>query len=158
MSEKEKVCSCFGHLTVGITDELKAKTSNAIKEAIADGVRIFLFGGRSDFDDLVYDIVSSEKAKNLQPDIKRVFCFPLDSHLRKPPSWFQRKEYESYDCPGKSFDWWYTAIYYRNCAMIEQSDLVLFYAEERENSGAYKAYKFALKSHKKVINFASIRL
>ena len=156
MSETQKVCSCFGHFDVEITDELKARTSKEIEKAIAEGVRIFLFGGRSDFDDLVYDIVAEKKAQNSQLDIKRIFYFALDKQLRKPPRWFQRKEYEGYDCPCKDFDWWYTAIYYRNCAMIDQSDLILFYAEERENSGAYKAYKYAVKSHKNIINFALI--
>ena len=154
MSGTEKVCSCFGHFTVEITDELKASTSKEIDKAIDRGIRIFLFGGRSDFDDLVYDIVSEIKSQNSQLNLKRIFCFPLDKQLRKPPNWFQRKAYEGYECPAKDFDWWYTSIYYRNCAMIDQSDLVLFYAEERENSGAYKAYKYAVKVHKYLVNFA----
>lgn len=157
MSGTEKVCSCFGHFTVEINDELKASTSKEIDKAIEFGVRIFLFGGRSDFDNLVYDIVSDIKTQRPQLNLKRIFCFPLDKHLRKPPNWFQRKEYEGYECPAKDFDWWYTSIYYRNCAMIDQSDFVLFYAEERENSGAYKAYKYAVNTHKKIINLALIK-
>lgn len=153
-NEKEKVCSCFGHSEVEITDELKKRTSEEIDKAIADGISVFLFGGRSDFDDLVYDTVSEKKAQNPRLEIKRIFCFPLDAHMRKPPRWFKRKEYEEYICPAKDFEWWYTAIYYRNCAMIDESDLVLFYAEERENSGAYKAYKYAVKSKKKTVNLA----
>lgn len=154
MSE-EKVCSCFGHYKVEITCGLRARTEKEIGKAIADGVRIFLFGGRSDFDDLVYDIVTEKKAQYPQLGIKRIFCFPLDSQLRKPPVWFRKKEYEGYDCPCKEFDWWYTSIYYRNRAMIDQSDLVLFYAEEREHSGAYKAYRYAVKAHKKLIDLAT---
>lgn len=150
----EKICSCFGHFYVEITDGLKARTNKEIEKAIADGVRTFLFGGRSSFDDLVYEIVTDKKAQAMQLGIKRIFCFPLEKQLRKPPAWFQPKEYEGYDCPCKDFDWWYTAIYYRNCAMIDQSDLVLFYAEEREGSGAYKAYKYAVKTHKNLINLA----
>ena len=150
----EKVCSCFGHLEVDISDRLKARVSEEIDKAIADGVRVFLFGGRSDFDDLVYDLVSEKKENNPQLEIKRVFCFPLDAHMRKPPRWFKRKEFEEYICPCKDFEWWYTAIYYRNCTMIDSCDLVLFYAEERENSGAYKTYKYAVKSKKKIVNFA----
>lgn len=154
MSGTEKVCSCFGHFNIEITDELKARTSEHIDRAIADGVRVFLFGGRSRFDDLVYNIVTERKAQAPQLDIKRIFCFALDNQLRKPPAWFQCKEYEGYDCPCKKFNWWYTSIYYRNCAMIDYSDIVLFYAEKRQNSGAYKAYKYAVKSHKNVVNLA----
>ncbi len=101
----EKICSCFGHLDFVITEELKARTSEEIDNAILDGVRIFLFGGRSVFDDLVYDIVSEKRAREPQLDIKRIFCFPLENQLRKPPRWFQRKEYEGYDCPIKVCDW-----------------------------------------------------
>lgn len=151
---EEKVCSCFGHFTVEITDDLIAMTSEAIDKAIEDGVRVFLFGGRSDFDDLVYDLVSKKKASDSSLNIKRIFCFPLDRDLHKPPRWFERKEYEGYDCPCKEFDWWYTSLYYRNIAMIDQSDVILFYAEERERSGAYKTYKYALKTKKKIVNFA----
>lgn len=154
MSGTEKVCSCFGHFTVEITDELKARSSKEIDKAIDRGIRIFLFGGRSDFDDLVYDIVSEIRLQNSHLNLKRIFCFPLEKQLRKPPNWFLQKEYDGYSCPTKDFDWWYTSIYYRNCAMIDQSDLVLFYAEERENSGAYKAYKYAVKIHKDLVNFA----
>lgn len=154
MTEIKKTCSCFGHFNVEITEELRERTREEIDKAVADGVRIFLFGGKSDFDDLVYDLVSEKKAQDKELGIERVFYFPLENDLRKPPKWFKRKEYEELCCPSKDFDWWYTSLYYRNCAMIEQSDLVLFYAEERAASGAYKTYKFAVKSHKRIVNFA----
>ena len=55
-----------------------------------------------------------------------------------------------------SFEGWYKSIYFRNCAMIDESDVVIFYAEERENSGAYKAYKYAKgKKEKHVVNLWS---
>ena len=37
--------------------------------------------------------------------------------------------------------------------MIDKSDIVLFYVEERENSGAYKAFKYAKQKKKEIINF-----
>ena len=37
--------------------------------------------------------------------------------------------------------------------MIDESDTVIFYAEERENSGASKAFKYAKKKRdKQIIN------
>ena len=152
MSTVEKTCSCFGHSDVDITDELTARTRIEIDKAIEDGVRIFLFGGRSDFDDLCYDLVTEKRNANPQLNIKRVFCFALDKQLRKPPRWYVPKEYEALECPTKDFDYWYTAIYYRNLAMIDQSDLILFWVEERENSGAYKTYRYAIKKHKRIVN------
>ena len=52
METVEKTCSCFGHSDVDITDDLIARTRIEIDRAVSEGVRIFLFGGRSDFDDL----------------------------------------------------------------------------------------------------------
>lgn len=35
--------------------------------------------------------------------------------------------------------------------MIDECNFVLFYAEERENSGAYKSYKYARTLTKKTV-------
>lgn len=155
MEATGKTCSCFGHLNVDITDELIARTRAEIDKAISDGVRIFLFGGRSGFDDLCYDIVTEKRNSKPRLGIKRVFCFALDKQLTKPPWWYKQKEYEAFECPAKDYDNWYTAIYYRNLAMIDQSDLVLFWVEKRENSGAYKTYMYAAKRHKRTVNLFS---
>ena len=69
----EKTCSCFGHSDVDITDDLIARTRTEIDKAIESGVRIFLFGGRSDFDDLCYDLVTEKKNTEPQLDIKGCF-------------------------------------------------------------------------------------
>ena len=91
-----------------------------------------------------------------QLKIKRVFCFALENQLRKPPRWFILKEYEALECPTKHFDYWYTAIYYRNLAMIDQSDLILFWVKRRENSGAYKTYQYAVKKRKHIVNLFTL--
>lgn len=150
--ENEKICSCFGHTDVDCNCFLRASTAREIDKLIENGVRTFLFGGRSDFDDLCYDIVSEKRAAAPELGIKRVFCFPLYRDLRKPPVWFRDREYEAKECPEKAFDYWYKSIYYRNCAMIDKSDFVLFYVEKRENSGAYKAFLHALRKHKPLVN------
>lgn len=152
MGNLGKTCSCFGHSEVEITDDLILRARIEIEKAIADGVRTFLFGGRSDFDDLCYDLVTEQKKANPQLGIRRVFCFALDRDLRRPPHWFIRKEYEALECPVKAIDNWYRAIFFRNVAMIDQSDLVLFWVERRENSGAYKTYRYAVGEHKRIVN------
>lgn len=152
MNADIKTCSCFGHFEVDITEELKAKTRIEIDKAIEDGVKIFLLGGRNDFDDLCYDLVTEKLKANSQLNIKRIFCFALEKHLRKPPWWFKRKEYEALECPTKNLNYWYTSIFFRNVAMIDQSYLVLFWVEKRENSGAYKTYQYAVKKRKRIVN------
>ncbi len=50
------------------------------------------------------------------------------------------------------YNYWYTRIYYRNCEMIDRSDCVIFYAEQKKESGAYKALRYAQKKKKPHIN------
>ena len=40
----------------------------------------------------------------------------------------------------------------RNKAMIDASDFIVFYAKERPDSGAWKAYKYAVKRKKLLVN------
>lgn len=152
MEVNGKVCSCFGHLDMEINEEIEKRTWAEINYALWLGVRTFLFGGRSAFDDLCYKIVTKIKKQFPVYDIKRVFCFPLIKHLKTPPRWFKAKEYEATVCPLKKFEGWYRSLFFRNIAMIDHSDFVLFCVEERENSGAYKTYKYALSRNKEIVN------
>lgn len=146
------ICSFFGHRDVELTEELIERTKAEINKAVKDGCRIFYFGGYGDFDDLCYKIVTDIKNEKPDLDIKRVFCVSKEKELRKLPSGVKREDYEEMIYPNLSFDYWYTSIYYRNCAMIDDSDKVIFYVEQRENSGAYKAYQYAMKKKKNIIN------
>ena len=64
----------------------------------------------------------------------------------------QAEEYEEFVYFPLTFDYWYTRIYYRNCEMVNRSDYVLFYAEDRKESGAYKIFKYAVRYKKEYIN------
>ena len=147
-----KVCSIFGHSEIEITKELEEKVFSTIEKLINRGVDCFYFGGLSMFDDFCHDVVS--KLKEKYPHIKRIFCLSDPRHQRrsKRPRWLLDEDYEEIIYLSLSYDYWFTRIYYRNCEMINLSDIVLFYVEERENSGAYKAYKYAKKMKKEIIN------
>ena len=149
---EEKICSFFGHRDVEITDELFAKTTAEIEKSVNFGCRIFYFGGFSDFDALCYKIVTQIKER--KPNIKRVFCVPQEKYLRKNAPYFKREDYDEIIYLEPSFEGWYKSIYFRNCAMIDQSDVVIFYVEERKSSGAYKALKYALKTQKHITNLS----
>lgn len=152
MMQKHKTCSVFGHSKVEITKELENKLIETFKELIEKGYANFYFGGFGMFDELCHKIVS--ELKRTYNHIKRIFCLSDPRHLRvnKRPKWLKNEDYEDFVYLDLEFDWWYQRIYYRNCAMIDQSDIVIFYAEERENSGAYKAFKYAKQKKKEIIN------
>ena len=147
----DKICSFFGHRDVEITDELYATATAEIMNSVDFGCRIFYFGGYGDFDALCHKIVTKIKGETPELNIKRIYCVPREECLRKNVRYFKREEYDDVIYLMPSFDGWYKSIYFRNCAMIDESQAVIFYAEERQNSGAYKAYKYAKRKRDKYI-------
>ncbi len=148
---EDKICSFFGHREVNITDELKNLTYNEILKAIEFGCNIFYFGGYSNFDFLCLDLVNEIRKTNPNFNITTVYCVPQERYLRKKSPYFYKGDYDEVIYLTPSFDGWYKSIYFRNLAMIDASSYVIFYVEERENSGAYKTYKYALKQKDKII-------
>ncbi len=151
--EESKICSFFGHRAVEETDELRATTTAEIMKAVDFGCRVFYFGGYGDFDELCYKIVTEMAQKNPSLGIKRIYCVSQERYLRKKWKYFGEDDYEEIIYLTPSFEGWYKSIYFRNCAMIDGSDYVIFYAENRRESGAYKAYQYARKQkEKRVVN------
>ena len=153
--KENKICSFFGHRDVEITDKLYAIITAEILKSVDFGCCVFYFGGYGNFDDICYKIVTKIKEENSKLKIKRIYCVPQERYLRKKVSYFNREDYDEIIYLTPSFEGWYKSIYFRNCAMIEQSDVVIFYAEERAHSGAYTTYKYAKKKKdKRIINIA----
>ena len=147
------ICSFFGHRDVEVTEELRAKTGAEIKNVIDLGCRIFYFGGYGDFDALCHEIVTEIQKETPTLGIHRVYCVSQERYLYKNVRYFKRESYEEILYLTPSFEGWYKSIYFRNCAMIDKSHFILFYAEKRENSGAYLAYQYAMrKKEKHIVN------
>lgn len=150
---EEKICSFFGHRDVDITEQLSAATSIEISQAVKLGYRTFYFGGYGNFDNLCYRILTKIKMDNPHLEIKRIYCVSQERYLRKKVRYFNREDYEEIVYLTPSFVGWYKSIYFRNCAMIDKSNLIIFYTQNKEDSGAYKAYKYARKKKdKQIIN------
>ena len=143
--DKNKICSFFGHRDVVITEELQKITTAEIIKAIHGGCSIFYFGGYGTFDELCYNIVTNIKNSNPSLPIQRIYCVAQERYLRKRVRYFCREDYDDVIYLPRPFEGWYKSIYFRNCTMIDESSVVIFYAQERENSGAYKAYRYAKK-------------
>ncbi len=70
-------CSFFGHRKIETTDTLKQKLTYCIESLIIKhNMQNFLFGSKSEFNDLCYTIVSHLKEK--YPTIKRI-CYTCKS-------------------------------------------------------------------------------
>ena len=152
---KKKICSFFGHRNVTVTEELYTATKSAVLAALSFGCRVFYFGGYGDFDALCYRIVREIKNGG-EWDLRLVYCVAQERYLRKLPTCIRREDYDEIIYLTPIFDGWYKSIYFRNCAMIDESAYVVFYAEAREGSGAYKAYRYAAqKKGKHLCNLVS---
>ena len=151
----DKICCFFGHRKIEDRERIRRQVAELVEKRIKEGFTLFLFG---EFDELCHEVVSH--LKQSYPQIRRVYCVTEERHLRqsKRPKHLTEKDYEEFSYLQPSFEYWYKRIYYRNCAMIEKSNFVLFYAEERKDSGAYKALLFAKKSKKEYVNIYSASL
>ena len=150
-----KNCSVFGHSKIEITKELEDKLFATFEDLIKQGCKYFYFGGFGEFDNLCHKVISKLKAN--YPHIQRFYCLSDPTHLRvdKRTKWLKKEDYEEFVYLDLDFDWWYTRIYYRNCAMIDRSDVVVFYVEEKNDSGAYKAFKYAKQNKKIIVNMCN---
>ena len=148
-----KICSFFGHRKINESNDLYNKVYNIIIDLVEkEGVDTFYFGGFGEFDDLCYAIVSKLKEKYCF--IQRIYCLEDIRYINplKRPKYLKSEDYESFIYLPLSYDYCYTRIYYRNCAMIDSSDYVVFYAMPKNDSGAYKALKYAIRTKKPIVN------
>lgn len=149
-----KICAFFGHRTIMEKDNIGKSLFELIKNLIeCEGFSTFLFGSFGDFDSLCYSIVTALKTQ--YPHIKRILYVVNKSYLKTYLKKNVGSLYEEVVFPELDFDFWYTRIYYRNCYMIDISDLIIFYATVDINSGAYKALKYAVKKKTPFINLAN---
>lgn len=181
-SIKRKTCSFFGHRKIEITEELKNEIKIIIEDLIIKhNVCIFLFGSRSEFNDLCYFIVT--KLKDRYSEIKRVV------YSCKNETCILESERKKYDKVYNLFlkdktkllffeeEFEYKAKYTscrasyieRNYAMIDDSDFCVFYYDKsykpdikkysknsmgyyQPKSGTALAYMYATRKKKTLIN------
>ena len=153
---EDKICSFFGHRKIEETDALKEALTAEMLKALDFGCRTFYFGGFGDFDALCHKILTEIKRDKKEFKIKRVYCVQSEYYLRKRHRYLNVEDYEDVIYLKLDFDGWYKRIYYRNRAMIDASHYIIFYVEVRADSGAYKAYKYAEKKKKTMINLYKI--
>lgn len=175
-------CSFFGHRKIEITEELKQRIELTVEELILKhNVSVFLFGSRSEFNNLCHLVVTELKEK--YQNIKRVSytckseaCIfekerkeweEFYSHLAKKEVFLlgveEEIEHETKYTAGRA------SYIERNQAMIRDSDYCVFYYDEnyrpqmrkssskigagyQPNSGTALAYAYAKQKKKFIIN------
>jgi len=153
----ENTCCFIGHREINVTDELKEKLRVVIECLIVDeNIDTFLFGSKSQFDDLCYDIVPEIKKK--YPHIKRIFVRAEYPYIDESYVAYLLKSYEDTYFPKSVLGAGKASYVKRNCEMIENSRFCIVYYKEDytpkgRKSGTKIAFDYAEKKKKTIIRF-----
>ena len=165
---KEKTCCFIGHRKVSNMENLKDRVYETTENLIlTDKVDTFLFGSKSEFNDLCLEIVTALKEK--YPHIKRIYVRSAFPDISDRYEKYLLKQYEGTYFPKKVKGAGKASYVVRNKEMIDKSNFCIFYYDEnylpprrRKNnsppsdyqpkSGTAIAYEYALKNEIKIIN------
>lgn len=170
MSDKNEMHTCcfFGHRKIDETEELKKFLHGVIEDLIVNKkVDIFLFGSKSEFDELCYRVVTSLKQKYI--NIRRIYVRAAYPDINDSYKNYLLKSYEETYYPQKLIGAGKASYVERNCEMINSSKFCVIYYDKnyapprRKNSrkdltdyqpksGTKIAYDYAVKKKKEIIN------
>ena len=160
---------CFiGHRTIKKDDKLISLLKRVVISLINNGVTTFLFGSKSEFNDLSWEIVT--ELKKIYPFIKRVYIRSAYQYIDKSYEKYLLQSYEETYFPPKLEKAGKCSYIERNYEMIENSNYCVFYYNEHysppvkrktkhdmllssnRKSGTKIAYNYAVKKKKKIFN------
>ncbi len=160
---------CFiGHRTLRIDEELITSLKKTIIELIKKGATTFLFGSKSEFDDLSWKIVT--EIKETYPFIKRVYVRSAYQYIDKHYEKYLLEHYEETYFPLKLEKAGKCSYVERNYEMVDISTYCVFYYNEnyvpmlkqqpkhgsllppKRKSGTKIAYNYAVKRRRTIIN------
>lgn len=150
----DNACCFFGHKKITETEELKMQLRRILLKLITiEGVSIFYFGSRSQFDDLCYNIVTEIKKE--QTHIQRIYVRAEYPVINDGYKMYLSKLYENSYYP-QSVVGANRAVYVkRNQEMIRKSKYCIVYCvddyiAQNRKSGTKLALDYAIKHNKMV--------
>ncbi len=151
---------------------MKIKLYQIIEALIIDSnADTFLFGSKSEFDQLCREVVGNLKEKHTH--IKRIYVRAEFSEINKDYEKYLLESFEQTYFPERAISAGRAMYIERNCEMIDRSDICIVYYTDnytpstRKNSKrdlfAYQpksvtsiAYQYAQSKNKKIINVINI--
>ena len=167
-NENTKICCFFGHRKIEKTEELVNNLTSTVERIIVENeVDTFLFGSKSQFDDLCYEIVSKLKEKHTH--IKRVYVRSSFADVDESYLKYLLEFYEETYFPEKIRKAGKASYVERNQEMIDKSDYCICYYDEnykpplrkrgkkdasgyQPKSGTEIAYNYSVIKGKQVTN------
>ncbi len=150
-------CCFIGHRTINETQELKTTLYETIERLIInEKIDTFLFGSKSQFNDLCLALVTKIKEKH--PHIKRVYVRAEYPSINEEYKNYLLKYYEDTYYPSKIVGSGKAVYVERNYQMIDHSHFCLIYydienAPTNRKSGTKIAFDYAVRQGKDVLLF-----
>ncbi len=148
-------CCFVGNRETEETEELKSKLFEIVENLVVEkNVDTFLFGSKSRFNSLCYDVVDELKEK--YPHIKRIFVRAEYPNISEDYRKYLLEFYEDTYYPESVLSANRAVYIKRNYEMIEKSHYCIFYYNEKfaptkRKSGTKIALDYAIKKGKEII-------
>ena len=147
----------IGHRKINKTQDLVNKLTNIMVDIIEnEGADTFLFGSRSQFDDLCYEIVTELKQTYTyirRIEVRAEYEYIDQNYYNKCLEYFEDSFYpQTVHGAGK------LSYVVRNNFLIDSADLLIAYCDKNyqptkgTKSGAKLAFDYASKKRKRIIN------
>lgn len=148
-------CCFIGHRKIERTQELEKKVYKVVEDLVVNQkIDTFLFGSRSEFNDLCYDVVT--KLKEKYPSIWRIYVRGEYPYINDDYKKYLLQYYEDSYYPEMVLGAGKLAYIKRNYEMITKSRICVFYYINDINKGTKIAFQFAEKKKKNIINIGKI--
>ena len=152
----EHTCCFIGHRKIEITEDLKNRLQRIIEILIQkNAVDTFLFGSKSDFNSLCFEIVT--KLKEKYPYVKRIFVRAEYAFINDSYKEYLLEKYEDTYYPNQVLGAGKSSYIKRNYEMIQKSRFCVFYyldsCKPSYKSGTKIAFDYAKKLKKELFQF-----
>ncbi len=151
----------IGHRNIERTQELRECLTQTVESLIVnENADIFLFGSRSAFNDLCYEIVT--ELQNKYGHIKRIYVRAEYEYIKKEYIDYLSSLYEDTFFPIEVHGAGVLSYIKRNRVMIDMCDVLVAYCNQdyapptRVRSGTKTAVEYARSKHKRIINLFAI--
>ena len=162
----KNICCFFGHRKIDISDKIESKVYNIVKQLIVEeDINTFLFGSKSEFNDLCYLITT--KLKTEHSYIKRIYVRAENPYINSEYESYLLRRYEDTYYPDSVVGAGRSAYVERNYEMIDKSKICIVYYDENyvpinakktmlnefpAQSGTKLAYDYAKRKQRRIIN------
>ena len=147
--------SLFGHRDFNWSASFESRLEEIVRDLLWKNEYVeFLIGREGEFDIIAASVIRRVLRAHGSSGSSLVLVLPYAKASFLNNEEYFYKYYDDIEICDKSAAAFYkSAIQIRNRAMVDRSDLAVFYVE-RENGGAYQTMKYAQKTGRSIINLA----